>query len=289
VTEHQHSPEPLSVDTLPEPWGTVALEGTRQPSGAVVTLEAATVLKSAQGAAAVKLKAQAEWLMAVASADPAAPVPRVIDCFEAASADREPLFAYRMPRYRPVRPDHRLAAAVVDALETVWGLAGPAKPAMASRRYARRLAGLVAPLCPRTADRLETAFRTLAVSDDDARAVTVHGDPTFENVATDERGRVVLLDPNPQSDPAIPLPELDLAKVALSLSGWEAFVCGDQDHVAPPTDIDRQLARLAPGRDRRLVHWLAAGHLVRTIPYGAKRNDSRAILPSLRLWLDRCG
>ncbi|HEU0097448.1 MAG TPA: hypothetical protein VFQ67_01610 [Allosphingosinicella sp.] len=277
-------PPPIFVPpATADAWRTAARRGIRQPSQATITYLGDTVVKSAEGQAAIKLRAQADWIVTVRALG-FRQVPEILDRWEDIGPGGIPRFAFAMPRYLPLtHSGAETAVAILRALRGLWRLPAAGLPSISPEFYARAVTAPIARLCGATAE----TFLAAAERVDWPRTAPahIHGDPTFENTVQDFDGRIVLLDPNVQRAPAVCLSEQDISKVALSCAGWEDFVSGRIDLVAPPASDELVPADGASGYSPRLVRWLAAAHLARTIPYGAKRGDGRLILPSIRAWL----
>ncbi len=200
------------------------------------------------------------------------------------------IFGYVMPTYAKVPPalyarPLELAEGTIDRLEAIWRIPLPAAMARDSvdcHSYAAYLRRLMAPYDPLLGRRIEAlAGRLIWQGLRQEGNVVVHGDPTFENLVFDLTGEIILLDPNPQPAASLAIPELDVAKVMQSLCGWEAFVAG-RSAVLHWDESLRPLVerRFGDGAWER-CGWLLVGHLIRTLPYGAKVGDARRLLPTL--------
>ncbi|MEM7676055.1 MAG: hypothetical protein AAF449_08645 [Myxococcota bacterium] len=266
-----------------DPWQ-AALTGRLQPSGATITFLGNRVLKSAEGKSATRLQQQADWLLS-ASAAGNRNLPKVLDFFRQEERGTLIRFAYIMPRYGTPPEDPLVVASQAHAaLRPLWSGSYRQTLSFDPVGYAERLAALVCPFDAHAGEEL-LALASCLNWEGRTKAATVHGDPTYENLAWDPDNGIILLDPNIQSSPSVLCPELDIAKLMLSLGGWEDFVSGKSQYISPGRMITTALDRFSANYCVASIYWLAAGHLIRTLPYGAKRCAPESVLPSIRQWL----
>ncbi len=274
--------QPLPAGQAEFWWRASDRHGVLQPSGARLVFTDNIVVKTAEGVAAAKLRRQADWIVH-SQACGLRHAPALLGAIGRAPDG----FGYLMPRYRPAGTSTSLAEEALAALAKVWALPNTGLPQPDPDGYVEAVAGLLRAFCPELAVRLIRAGERVPWPAD-RRPVFIHGDATFENMVRGDDGHLILLDANPQGMRAVHIAEQDVAKVALSVSGWEPFVRGDCDLIMPDATFPAQHRSERRSFARALVLWLGAAHLARTLPYGAKRGDSRLALPSIAAWLEAC-
>jgi hypothetical protein len=179
------------------------------------------------------------------------------------------------------------AKKIIAALEKIWQIPPVFNPPMDWHGYKRRMSSLLEKY-----DRaLSVEFNILSekvigFNKGRTEICTVHGDPTFENVVYDSNGDLILIDPNQQTAPTICIPELDAAKILQSLFGWEAFVYRQKNCLQINTDLIPVIEQRFGAHGWLTCVWLLLTHLIRTLPYGAKVNDAKRLLPSIKILLD---
>lgn len=202
------------------------------------------------------------------------------------------LTGYVMPRYQWSTPKAKLNTVsrvleLLQCLETIWNIPAASfspqvidwngyvfKVEKILSQYNREIAPL---------------FRDLGIRIGKMKqfqgSFNVHGDPTFENLTFDRNGTMILLDPNPQYEPAVPIPELDFAKVMQSAFGWEAFVYGREAELHWHNDLQPIVLSRFGKIGWPICTWLFISHLVRTLPYGAKINNPYGLISTIKKFL----
>lgn len=214
-------------------------------------------------------------------------IPEILYTF----SEAEGITGYIMPRYscNPGKPESDTLSLKVDqmllCLEKIWSIPRSYPQKIDWMGYVSKIEKILSAYDSETGEILRGLGIQIGKMIKYKNSCTVHGDPTFENVVYNMQGEMILLDPNPQAEPAVPIPELDFAKIMQSYFGWEAFIYGR----SPGMNWNRDLYRVVTSRfgDRGwpLCTWLMISHLVRTLPYGSKINNAYKLLPTIKKFL----
>lgn len=213
-------------------------------------------------------------------------IPKVLFKF----SEKNGITGYVMPRYRCNTPGSESetiskVTRLLINLETIWRVPVSSPKAVDWNGYVFRVEKILSEYDNTMAELLRNLGIQIGRMKEFKKSYTVHGDPTFENIVYDGDGNLILLDPNPQPDPAVPIPELDFAKVMQSAFGWESFVYGRSTELLWNRDLRPVVSSRFGPSGWPVCTWLLITHLVRTLPYGAKINDPYSLLSTIKLFL----
>jgi Radical SAM superfamily/Phosphotransferase enzyme family/Iron-sulfur cluster-binding domain len=272
---------PTDAELLAEAWS----DGVAQPSGARVLRRGHQVIKVGTGMTAIRLNQQVDWLKRVRAAGVTC-VPEVVAVYDEDGKYGYAMRAYNMLAVPPPPRVPALARLLLDHLESIWRLPTASAPPSDLAGYTDKVASILAGYDAELAARFRTAGAASWAGLEVPRPCLVHGDATFENLAVDPMGGLMVLDPLPQQAPALSIPELDAAKVLQSAAGWEAFVRRRSTMLRVPIELRPLITDRFGAQRWSAVLWLTVSHLARTLFYGAKVGNAAALLPSIRLLLD---
>lgn len=253
--------------------------GELQPSGATIWKQDGRVVKMARDKQGTRLRRQAEWLIQVREQGIDS-VPEVLSTYSEGN-----MFGYAMPEYNlvDIKNKRLLAKLTLEQLAKMWQIPCTDKRKNDPLGYVNATTKILWYSDPDNAERYRQLGHQMLSQLKEGNPCTVHGDPTFENLAAEPMsGKLIILDPNPQQYPLLEIPELDAAKVMQSACGWEEFINSKTNILQlTPGLLAEELNVFFKPERWRVIAWLMISHLIRSLPYGAKMNDSKLLLPSI--------
>lgn len=253
-----------------------------EPSGAGLVATDNFYVKFANEPFSQKLFLQAEWLE-YASSKGVKCIPKVLAKYQ----KEKVFFAYVMPKYQINMPDElpdaiNTSKKILAELEFIWKVSQPRKKLVDWLGYYKKIQLILSSYnIDAGLEFARIGKFIINLNEKESVSCLVHGDATFENVVYDKEGNIIILDPNPQSSPEVCIPEFDTAKILQSLFGWEAFVYHKNSSLKINTEFLPVIEERFGKNGWVVCCWFLITHLVRTLPYGAKIDNAKLLLPSI--------